>query len=38
MTSSMMSMRDDERDNLNSAVSFIVPGLNDKEHLGMKLY
>ena len=33
-----MAQRDDERDNLNCAVSFLVPGLNDSEHIGMLMY
>jgi len=37
-TSSMMSIRDDERDNLNVAVSFKVPGRGDQNYLGMLLF
>lgn len=38
MTPTMMSIRDDERDNLNTAVSFLVPGLNSTEHMSMRIY
>ncbi len=38
LTPTMMSQRDDERDNLNCAVSFLVPGVSDSEHLGMLMY
>lgn len=34
----MISIRDDERDNLNVAISFKVPGRNDTDYLGMLLY
>ncbi len=37
MTPSMMSITDHERDNLNSCASFVVPGLNDTDHMGMHL-
>ena len=38
LTSSMMSQRDDEMSNLNVAVGFLAPGMNNPEHISMLVF